>query len=321
MSKSTLIFLERAMVFLAAAKKGRYPNAAWLAERCEVSRPTAHRVIQGLQDRFGAPLVYSAADRGFELTDPEWVFPFDLCGREEIQALLVATSLLRELGDNELAQAAHLLWQRVAERTGSTTERLLRAAEGFVVDRTDRLVPGESTVMILLDAIDRRRLVSFEYRSPWREEPGDRRRLVVPRQVRASDGALYLRATEAGEPKVFNLAFAADVTIGREATDEELAGEPEWSDHFGVWEGEGLREVTLRIGPPASRYFARQRWAEDQRDRWDGEELVRSFQAHLSGQLTRRLLSVGPWLLSVEPVELRDRVASVAGDLVQRLSD
>lgn len=66
-------------------------------------------MIQALQDRFGAPLVYSDADRGFELTNPDWVFPFDLCCHEELEALLMATAWLCDLGDENLDRAARLL--------------------------------------------------------------------------------------------------------------------------------------------------------------------------------------------------------------------
>lgn len=319
MARAAVVFLERAMVFLGEVKRGRYPNAPWLAARCEISKPTAHRVIQRLQDRFGAPLAYSDADRGFYLTDPEWVFPFDLCGQAEMEALLVATSLLRELGDDELARAGHLLWSRVAERTGSSTGRLLRLVRGFTVDRTDRLVPAEPAVALLLDAIDRGRTVELTYRSPWGDEP-PRRRRVTPCQVRASDGALYLRALEGtgGVPRVFNLAFAEGLEVGPPARADEAR--PAWSNAFGVWEGEGETEVEVRIGPPGSRYFSRQRWNASQCDEWEaGDVLRRRFRAHLSPQLVRRVLSVGPWLLSVRPGELGARVRDVALGIAARL--
>lgn len=319
MAKATLLFLERAMVFLAGVKCGRAPNAPWLAERCEISLPTAHRVIQGLMDRFGAPLEYSAADRGYLLTDADWVFPFELCSMDELGALLLSTALLRELGDEEVSRAGHLLWRRVAERTGSTTERLLRLAEGFSADRTDRLCPAEPMLMLLLDAIDRRRAVQLDYGSPWTGEP-PRRRDLIPLHLRSSDGSLYLRAVEGDEVKVFNLAFAADLSIG-DVQRDEMVERGGWSDSFGVWQGEDVVEVEVRIAPPGSRYFARQSWVDGQKDSWDGEVLVRRFAAHPSPQLLRRLLSVAPWLESVEPVELRQLVVELAKDLVQRMED
>jgi len=316
MARATTTFLERAVAFLAAARGDRYPNGPWLAARFEVSVPTARRVINDLRDRFAAPLVYSDADRGWYLTDKDWTFPFDLCGREDVCALLVATALVRELGDEELLRASEALWDRVAERLGTSAARLSELARGFSVDRTDRLPPQEPLVMLLLDARARWRDVGFEYASPWGAGP-PRPRRVVPLGVRCVDGGLYLAAEEDGARKVFNLAFIADARVlGR--ADGEPAGDP-WSDSFGVWEGEGAVEVAVRIGPPGACYFARQLWYAGQRDRWEGEVLCRRMRAHPSPELLRRLLSVGPHLVGVEPPEVRRMVAEAAEDLAARL--
>lgn len=321
MPRGSHIFFERALIFLNRAREGRYPNAPWLARRLEISEATAHRLIQTLQDRYGAPLAYSDADRGFSLTDPDWVFPFELCAQEEIEALLVALSLLDEVGDGELEQAGRLLRERIAERFGTDASRLDRLVRGFSVERTDSLRPVEPTLLLLLDAIDRERVVELTYDSPWSEAPA-RRRSLVPLHLRLSDGGLYLRAREGGQNKSYNLAFASDLKIGGAAPNGPVdEDESVWDEGcFGVWQGEGAIEVEVRLGPPGSRYFAHQRWNRGQRDQWEeGEVLCRRFRALPSPQLGRHLLSLAPWLLEVRPREVRDMVAAQAGGLVDRL--
>ena len=319
MSRASFLFIERALVFLAQAKLEKYPNARWLAEQCELSEPTAHRIIQALQDRFGAPLAYSNADRGFYLTQTSWNFPFEALGQDELEALLVAITLLRDLGDADLNQAGTLLWHRVAERFGTTAERLLRLVEGFSVDRTDRLFPDEPVLLIILDAIDRGRFLDVTYGSPWANKP-PRRRQVRPLHLRASDGALYLKAEEEGKIKVFNLAFASDIVLGSPAP-KEICDTSGWDQSFGIWQDEGAIEVSVWLDPPGSRYFARQKWTADQQDSWDQEILCRRIRAHPSPQLLRRLLSVAPWLRAVEPREVRDQLAAATSGLLKRLQD
>jgi predicted DNA-binding transcriptional regulator YafY len=320
MSGTSHLFIERALVFLNQAKAGKYPNAPWLAERLEISEPTAHRVIQTLQLRYRAPIAYSDADRGFYLIKKDWVFPFELCAQEEIEALLVALSMLDEVGDDELEQAGRLLRERVAERFGTTAERLERLLRGFAVERTDRIQPTEPVLLPILDAIEGRSVVELTYDSPW-SEASQRRRRLVPLHLRLSDGCLYLRAIEGGERKSFNLAFAKDVKVCESipaSVDEE---EEVWNEGcFGVWQGEAMVEVEVRLSPPGSRYFARQRWNRDQRDEWEeGEVLCRRFRALPSPQLLRHLLGLAPWLLDVRPEEVRDMVIAQADDLAKRL--
>lgn len=47
----------------------RYPNAKRLAERFGISHRQAQRDVEALRERFGAPLCYSAEQRGFYYTE------------------------------------------------------------------------------------------------------------------------------------------------------------------------------------------------------------------------------------------------------------
>lgn len=205
----------------------------------------------------------------------------------------------------------------MAERLGTSAERLNRMAQRFSVDRTDRLNPAEPLLFTLLDAIDQGLMVSFTYRSPWTEAPA-RARTVTPVRVRASDGSLYLLAWEEQVLREFNLAFATMLAPGGPSP-AGVDRDVDWSSAFGVWQGEGALEVEVQLAPPGSRYFARQRWTAEQQDSWDDEVLVRRFQAHPSPQLLRRLLSVGPYLLDVRPAEVREMVIAEASCLLERL--
>ncbi len=59
----------------AEIRAGRYPNARALADQFEISRRQALRDLEYLRDSLGAPLVYSAAHRGFHYADQAYILP------------------------------------------------------------------------------------------------------------------------------------------------------------------------------------------------------------------------------------------------------
>ena len=315
------IFLRRALVFLEAVRAGRHPHAPWLAEREEVSLATAHRVIRRLRDEYGAPLMYSDADRGWQLTNGDWSFlPATLAQRRELVALALGVSLCGSLDDPELATATETLRLRLAECLRASRAQLERVLAAFRAERTDQTLLAEPVLLDAILAAAEGNALTFRYRSPWKREERERR--VCPLAVRQVDGVPYLLAFEKSAPRVFNLGFVRDLRV----TDQRFEpGElPPWdggSETFGAWAGPQARRIRVRIGSPDAEYYAEQRWHASQVDRWEQGDLVRTFQAHVSPEVVRRVLSLGPALVAVEPEELRDEVRQGARRILVALDD
>lgn len=313
-------FIRRALVFLDAARRGRYPNARWLAEQDETSVPTARRTITYLRDEYLAPLSYSDAHRGWQLVDPTWTFPPGaLAERRELLALAVALGAGRAVADPDLDEALETLSLRVADRLQRSRVDLEALLDAFSIERTDRAVPADAVVLDTIEAVAKRRVVSFEYRSPWRDGRPEMR-TVRPLHVRVVDGSAYLLgACDDGE-RVFNLAAVHKLAVRDDVFDPPSdTAERDWAASFGVWAGPGATLVRVRIGPPAARFFARQRWHIAQADSWEGDVLVRELTAHPSPELLRRLAAVGPDLLDVEPDAVRRALLERASAVLLRL--
>jgi predicted DNA-binding transcriptional regulator YafY len=60
-----VVVFERFALFDRCVRSGRYPNAAALADRFEISRKTAQRNIDFMRDRLAAPLEYDPSRRGW----------------------------------------------------------------------------------------------------------------------------------------------------------------------------------------------------------------------------------------------------------------
>lgn len=316
-------FVRRALRFLEAVKSGRYPNARWLAEKEEISIPTARRVINRLRDDFLAPLVYSDADRGWELKDTDWEFPGTLLSeRRELLALALALRLGEHALGPEIDEALGLLRLRIAEALGTSREGLVQLLESFTSDRTDASMLSDPVVLRLVEATAERRVVCFSYASPWKDTP-PRERTVCPLHVRHTDGSVYVIAESEDReaPGIFNLVYIEGLRVLDERFEPRcLDAAASWRSTFGVWSSGDREEVVIRVAPPGARYFASQNWHYDQQDLWHGNVLQRRLFADPSSpELVRRLLSLGPSLLSVEPSTLRAQVAEAARALAGRL--
>ncbi len=320
MATDGAIFVRRSLLLLDRLRQGRMTTAAWLAQREEISLPTARRVIKRLQREYGAPLRWDCQRATWELTDRDWSFsPAELASRGELIALVYALGMAGTMPDPELRRALEVVRARLREHLDLNDEGIRRLQSAYSADRTDMSLLRDPAVRIVLEAIAQQRELRFVYDSPWSDRP-PRRWTAAPLHLRQLDGTLYLLAREGPKHPTFNLAFLSELSTAGPAEPGDPAVIEQWRSSFGVWAGAGIEQVTVHLSPPASHYYAHQQWHPEQRDvlQEDGV-LVRSFPAHLSPEVSRRLLSLGASVRWVEPAALRHQVRRLALELVRSL--
>ena len=111
------LVLERFGWFDQQIRNNRFPNAATLSGRFEISPKTAQRTIDFMRDRFAAPLEYNASRKGYFYTDAGYALPRLFASQEEILAVLMARHLLSK-NDGGL----------IAKNLGSFSQKLLADA-------------------------------------------------------------------------------------------------------------------------------------------------------------------------------------------------
>lgn len=315
-------FLKRSLTLQGELQKKGYPNASTLAAMCGCSRSTAMRTIDRLRYEFGVPLEYDESNRGYFLTNPDFSFASLPPGRDELVALVLLSELAGMIDDPSLHEAVASLWTRITNGRSDVDHDLEHIRQRFSSETTSVAKLADIDLVRLLTLCHRGQPVVVRYRSPWRHEE-DREYGGLFERLHFSDGMLYaLFKDGAGREVILNVSFIKEVREVSEIPEALRVGscdgpaKPFWLEGFGIWSGSKPEPIEITIAPPASRYYAAQVWHAEQEDSWSGERLVRRFPGIASPELTRRVLSLGRFVVSVKPDsildQMRDDVAHLA---------
>jgi biotin operon repressor len=319
----TSTFLKRALLLQGELQKKSYPNASSLATMCGCSRSTAMRTIDRLRYEFGVPIDYDESNRGYYLTNPDFSFASLPPGRDELVALILLSELASMVDDTSLQDAVSSLWARITNGRSDVDHDLEHIRNRFSSETTSIAKLADIDLVRLLSLCHRGQLVVIKYRSPWRHD-GDREYGGMFERLHFSDGILYAMFKDSRERQlVLNVSFIKDIREVAElppmpeTEKAESPSKPYWLEGFGIWSGSKPETIEITIAAPASRYYAAQTWHVDQEDSWTGDNLVRKFPGIASPELTRRVLSLGRFVISVKPEtileQMREDVEHLAG--------
>jgi predicted DNA-binding transcriptional regulator YafY len=311
----TSTFLKRALLFQAELQRGAYPNASSLAELCDCSRSTAMRTIDRLRYEFGVPVGYDDSQRGYFLTNPNFLFVSLPPGRDELVVMILLGELLSMLDDQSLQAAVEALWARLTNGRSDVTCDLEQIKRRFSSETTSIAKLADIDLVRLLTLAHRGQPVKIRYRSPWRHEE-DKEYMGLFQRLHFSDGILYAMFDDhKGRQIVLNVSFIKSLEEieslpARSGQETPVAtSKPHWLEGFGVWSGEKPSVIEITISAPASRYYAAQVWHAEQEDQWDGDNLTRRFPGIPSPELNRRILSLGRFVVSVKPESIVQELA------------
>ncbi len=307
-------FLKRSLVLQGELQKRAYPNAFTLATLCGCSRSTAMRTIDRLRYEFGVPIEYDESNRGYLLTNPDFSFASLPPGRDELVALILLSELASMIDDNSLQEALSSLWTRITNGRSDVDHDLEHIRNRFSSETTSIAKLADIDLVRLLTLCHRGQPVVIKYRSPWRHEV-DREYGGMFERLHFSDGILYaMFKDQRNRQIVLNVSFIKEVKEVTElppfAADDtpEQPSKPYWLEGFGIWSGQKPETIEITIASPASRYYAAQTWHADQEDTWDGDTLIRRFPGIASPELTRRVLSLGRFVVSVRPESILEQM-------------
>ena len=290
-------------------------SAAWLQTELGCSRATLMRAIAEMRDLLGVPLVWDASARGYRI-DGQMAraeLPGLWFSADELQALLVAQSLLAGLGEGLIPHQLDALRGRIGGLLARGGVMPQRAAEVLrVLPAAGRSCDPLVFRLAVTATLGARRLL-IRYLSRSTGEVSERtvspQRLVRYRDNWYLDAWCHLRGALR--------SFALDAIEGALLQPDQVARavpEGELDAHlgaaYGIFAGPATQRAVLRFAPARARWIASEHWHPAQFGRWleDGHyELTVPFGD--PRELVLDILRYGPDVEVLEPPALRAEVA------------
>ena len=317
--------LERVSWLHGQIKAGRFPNSSHLVEEFEISRRTAHRIIEFLRERMQAPLKYDNARRGFYYSDAAYEIPGHWISETNILALSLAVRLASTIPDPALKDDLCRLINRVTGIAGKDNRNCLQQVDGKVsVKNIEYAMVDTRTFRQCVESLFAGRALRITYHSPHLNTTSSR--AIQPLHLMHYMGSWHLIAwcDKRRDLRDFALARIREIA----PADAPLAIPTTLPDikeytrkHFGIMQSGTTSRVILQFSPTISPWIAEQRWHPEQKATTAPDGSLRlEFPVADFRELVRTILSHGAEVRVVEPEELKILVGKEIDRMVQNYS-
>lgn len=303
--------MERVFWFDGQLKRRRYPNAARLAEKFEVSGKTAQRDIALLRDRLMAPIEYDPFHKGYHYTADHFELPYLPASQHEVLCLLAARQLLQHAAGGFISRELESLGEKLFAAAGEVGLNPVTVARAFSATWSGYTPAHEEAFRQTAWALVKRRLIAFTYRSPRTDEVTLRTAEPHHLQHYMASWVLISWCHHRRAWRKFYLARMTNLTILDQTFEPrpETQWRPLLESAFGLFQGGKPTRVTLRFCPFRARWIRQQHWHPDQilAEQPDGcLELtlpVADFR-----EIKMRILQFGADCEVIAPAALRDEI-------------
>jgi predicted DNA-binding transcriptional regulator YafY len=299
---SRIYFIDRQIA------SGKYPNVNDLAREYEVGTATIYRDIEYMRFMLGAPIEYSAKDRGWFYSEKTFRLPARFAAASDMLALGMAKTLLSLYRDTPLYNSAKQLLDDI---TAPLTKDDSGGDHPWYENRI--VVPPVASAPVdpklwdcIISAMRENRLIAFEYCGTWDEDYHTR--LVRPYQLLFDNGVwfLYGYAEERSAVRMFNLARMQNASLTNETfklpEDYDYVAQTDGS-YFGVFIGKKYR-FRIAFSTIGGRWVKERKWAADQDIKETENGFIIEFTSTQYDRVLEWVLSRGTDAFPLEPAKL-----------------
>jgi predicted DNA-binding transcriptional regulator YafY len=281
---------------------GEFPNTEELALEYEVSTATISRDLEFMRDRLGAPIEYSALNRGYYYSEKTYRVPASFTSAEDMQALGMAKTLLSLYRDTPIYSAAQHLLESITAPL-SDTEHPGWFEKRIVVPPVASAPAAPEIWNTISTGLKKNQVITFEYRGAWDEDYKPRR--VRPYQLLFDTGVwfLYGYAEERKAIRVFSLFRMKNVSLTEDsftlpADFDYLVKE---GSNFGVFAGDKKYRYRIEFYNNSAMWVKERQWAADQLIEDIDEGAVITFTSSQYWKILEWVLSQGRNARPLEP--------------------
>jgi len=290
------LMLERLSKIHTKIKSGCYPNSHQLAYDNEVSVPTISRDIEFLRERFGAPIEYDAAHRGYYYTK-NFDMPLNMVSSKDILTLSLTKQLLSQYEGSPIYNELSSIISMLSDFQGIGKSDFLKRVAAPPLPKG---VMNENAWNVVLECLQENMVLKFDYNGRWKTETTHR--LLRPYQVLLQDGMYYVFGFDEnadggkGGERLFNLSRMKNFENTKQSF--ELPEDFEFSSRcgggrFGAFKEAEKVQYEIDFYDDARQFVKDCIWADDQKF-YEIEEENTTTICFTSSQSTKVL----EWVLS-----------------------
>lgn len=290
------LMLERLSKIHTKIKSGCYPNSHQLAYDNEVSVPTISRDIEFLRERFGAPIEYDAAHRGYYYTK-NFDMPLNMVSAKDILTLSLTKQLLSQYEGSPIYNELSSIISMLSDFQGIGKSDFLKRVAAPPLPKG---VMNENAWNVVLECLQENMVLKFDYNGRWKTETTHR--LLRPYQVLLQDGMYYVFGFDEsadggkGGERLFNLSRMKNLENTKQSF--ELPEDFEFSSRcgggrFGAFKEAEKVQYEIDFYDDARQFVKDCIWADDQKF-YEIEEENTTTICFTSSQSTKVL----EWVLS-----------------------
>ena len=306
------LMLERLSKIHAKIKSGCYPNSQQLAFDNEVSVPTISRDIEFLRDRFGAPICYDAAQRGY-FYEEDFDMPLNMISSKDVMFLSLVKQLMTQYEGSPVYNEISNIIDFLTDSQGIGKSDFLKRV---AAPPLPKVVVNEEAWNKVIQSLKENTLLKFEYNGRWRTKTTHR--MVRPYQVLLQDGMYYVFGYDEnaedgkGGERLFNLSRMKNIENTKQPF--ELPEDFEFASRcgggrFGAFKETNKVQYEIDFYDDARQFVKDCVWADDQEFIDSEEENMTTikFSSSQSAKVLEWVLSQGVRARPIAPEDFVER--------------
>ncbi len=306
------LMLERLSKIHAKIKSGCYPNSQQLAFDNEVSVPTISRDIEFLRDRFGAPISYDAAQRGY-FYEEDFDMPLNMISSKDVMFLSLVKQLMTQYEGSPVYNEISNIIDFLTDSQGIGKSDFLKRV---AAPPLPKVVVNEEAWNKVIQSLKENTLLKFDYNGRWRTETTHR--MVRPYQVLLQDGMYYVFGYDEnadggkGGERLFNLSRMKNIENTKQSF--ELPEDFEFATRcgggrFGAFKEAKKEQYEIDFYDDARQFVKDCIWADDQEFIDSDEENMTTikFSSSQSAKVLEWVLSQGVRARPIAPEDFVER--------------
>ena len=303
---------ERFIWFHNLVKAHKYPNTRHLCEEFEISARTAHRDIEFMRERVGAPLVYTQEQKGFYYSEQSFELPGIWFTEDIIVALALAVRLASSVPDKLIKDSLCAFLDELLDRSRKGDLCLEDISEKISVKNIEYSKAAGAQFHIVTNSLFEGSPLEITYHSPHTSETT--RRKIMPLHLLLYMGSWHIIAYCASKKGL------RDFVISRIRSAEPIdEGIPLPSSlpsvkvyirkNFGIMQGGRQSLVKLKFSPDVSRWVSEQVWHPSQKAALSNDSILTlQFPVADFREIRRKILSYGSDIKVISPKSLADDI-------------